>query len=232
MKVLICDDDTYALEQLREYVLYYMEQHSIACELTVSESSKKIMRGRESFDLAFLDIQMDEVDGIALAKELRRRNGKLALFFITNFEEYQDDAMDLRAFRFLPKPFDSQRLFAGLDKAMEYIDGAYINVMLNSNGIYKRFAADDILYVRRDNRKVILTAKNGIFAAKESFGGLCGRLPVRYFFLVHNSFIINLHYVKTYCYSELTMVNGERISIASRKQAAFRKFWFEYLRRR
>ncbi len=81
----------------------------------------EIRESGERFDLAFLDIQMEEVDGIALAKELRRRNGRMALFFVTNYAEYQDDAMDLQAFRFFEKPFDVIRLYAGLDKAMEYI---------------------------------------------------------------------------------------------------------------
>ena len=66
------------------------------------------------FDLAFLDIQMDEVNGITLAKELKKRNSKIALFFVTNYDEYQDDAMDVNAFRFFSKPFDVGRLYSGL----------------------------------------------------------------------------------------------------------------------
>lgn len=190
------------------------------------------MNSQAIFDLAFLDIQMDEVDGISLAKELKLRNSRLALFFITNFEEYQDDAMDLHAFRFFSKPFDSRRLLAGLDKAMEYIDGAYVDVVLCGDGVYKQFVVDDILYVMRENRKVVLVATDGNYIVKEDFNNLCNKLPMLFFYLVHNSFFVNLHHVKTYFYSELTMVNGDRISIASRKQAAFRKFWFEYLRRR
>ncbi|MBP3539688.1 MAG: response regulator transcription factor [Oscillospiraceae bacterium] len=232
MKVVICDDDYYSMEQLREQVSSYMTQRAIRCDFTCSTSSSEIMQSKDRFDMAFLDIQMGEVDGISLAKELRARNSRTALFFITNFEGYQDAAMDLQAFRFLSKPFDPERLFAGLDKAMEYIDGAYVDIVLCCDGDYKRFPVDDILYVMRDNRKVTLITKDEEADVKDSFGDICNRLPTSFFSLIHNSFFANLHHVKKYTYSELNMDNGDKIPIASHRQADFRKFWFGYLRRR
>lgn len=51
--------------------------------------------------MAFLDIQMPDIDGITIAKELKERNEKVVIFFVTAFEEYQDEAMDLHASDFL-----------------------------------------------------------------------------------------------------------------------------------
>ena len=55
-------------------------------------------------------------------------------------------AMDLHAFRFFDKPFDPQRLYAGLDKAMEYIDGAYVDVFVYNQQAQVRLLVDgDVL---------------------------------------------------------------------------------------
>ena len=116
MKILICDDEKEYLEILTSHIREYMDKHYIECEITATVDPISISRSNLVFDLAFLDIQMDGIDGISLAKELRDRNSKLALFFITNYEEYQDTAMDLQAFRFFEKPFDEKRLYSGLDK--------------------------------------------------------------------------------------------------------------------
>ncbi|MDD5863730.1 MAG: LytTR family DNA-binding domain-containing protein [Firmicutes bacterium] len=186
----------------------------------------------EVFDLAFLDIQMPNVDGITLAKRLRQQNPKLALFFVTNYDEYQDDAMDLQAFRFFEKPFDINRLYAGLDKAMEYIDGAYVDIYLSENAAQQRVIADDIIYVTREGRKVSIVTTAREFCVAEKFDDLCQKLPQLFFYPVHKSFFVNLHYVERYTYTELLLTNGSRIPIAPRKQSAFHKFWFEYLRRR
>ena len=140
--------------------------------------------------------------------------------------------MDLQAFRFFEKPFDANRLYTGLDKAMEYIDGAYVDVFLYGNGIQQRVLVDDIMYITRNNRKVVMVTPSGDYTTKDSFDEWCDNLPQLFFYPVHKSFLINIHYVERYAYSEVYLTNGTRVPIAPRKQALFRKFWFEYLRRR
>lgn len=232
MKILICDDEQKYLDILTVHVQEYMKNRYIECDITATTTPAEILHSAQSFDLAFLDIQMEGVDGISLAKELKQRNRKLALFFVTNYDEYQDDAMDLQAFRFFEKPFDVNRLYAGLDKAMEYIDGAYVDIFLYGNGVQQRILVDDIMYVTRSNRKVVLVTKSREFNTTEGFDELCEKFPTLFFYPVHKSFLVNLHYVDKYSYSELFLSDGTRIPIAPRKQSAFHKFWFEYLRRR
>lgn len=232
MNVLICDDEKQYMDILAKHVQEYMNNRFIDYSITTTTSPAEILRSGQIFDLAFLDIQMEEMNGIALAKVLRERNGKTALFFVTNYDEYQDDAMDLRAFRFFEKPFDVNRLYAALDKTMEYIDGAYVDIYLYGDGAQQRVLVDDILYVTRNDRKVVLVTKNTAFVPAERYDALCEKLPPLFFYAVHKSFFVNLHYVDRYSYTELFLSDGTRIPIAPRKQSAFHKFWFEYLRRR
>ena len=153
---------------------------------------------------------MPRIDGITMARMLRRRNSKLALFFITNYEEYQDDAMDLQAFRFLEKPFHAPRLYAGLDKAMEYIDGAYVDLYLADNGDQQRIIADDILYVTRNGRRATVVTDEKAYPVEEKYDDLCARLPQLFFYPVHKSFLVNLHSVERYTYHELVLTDGKK----------------------
>lgn len=229
MRILICDDEKPYLDILNAHVQEYMRTHFISCKIETATCPLKILQGSDVFDLAFLDIQMDGMNGIELAKELRRRNGKLALFFVTNFDAYQDDAMDLQAFRFFKKPFDTLRLYAGLDKALEYIDGAYVNVFLSTSGQQQRILVDDILYITRLNRKILLVTKGDQLYTRESMEEWLEKLPQSFFFQVHKSFLVNLHYVVKYSYSELILEGNIRVPIAPSKQTVFRRYWFAYL---
>ena len=139
---------------------------------------------------------------------------------------------NLRAFRFFSKPFDVSRLYSGLDKTMEYIDGAYVDIFLYGDNAQQRIMLDDILYITRNNRKVELKTTLQSFTTRDSFDDLCQKMPPLFFYQVHKSFCVNLHYVKQYSYSELYLTDGTRIPVAPRKQASFHKLWFEYLRRR
>lgn len=229
MNILICDDEKEYLDVLYLHVQEYMKNRYIPCTIISAENPALILQSSKTFDLAFLDIQMPGADGLTLAKELRKRNPKLALFFITNYDEYQDDAMDLQAFRFFKKPFNVQRLYAGLDKAMEYIDGAYVEVFFTSNSQQEKFLVDDILYITRENRKVVMVSNRGSFYTRDTMDQWCEKLPTLFFYQVHKSFLVNLHFVRKYSYSELLLEDGTRIPIAAKKQAPFRRFWFAYL---
>ena len=232
LKIVICDDDKQYLEDLKIHIEEYMNNRLIHFTIDAATNPNEILNNNTVYNLAFLDIRMDEMSGISLAKELKRRNNKVILFFITSFNKYQDDAMDLRAFRFFEKPFNSERLYSGLDKAMEYIDEAYVDIYQQSGISHIKLLVDDIICIERNNRKSMINTVNEQYTTKDSLEKWCELLPNSFFYRVHKSFFVNLHYVEHYNYSELFLSNGMRIPIASRKQSDFHKYWFTYLRRR
>lgn len=233
MKVLICDDEYNNLEILKKYISEYVTAHCLKADIYATTSSKDVLKNDVVYDLAFLDIQMPDIDGIAIAKELKSRNQKVVIFFVTAFDEYQDEAMDLHAFRFFEKPFDAQRLYASLDKALQYIDETYVDLFLYNCGKDKKILVDDIVYIRRENRKIILHTKDGNeYVTRRNLNEWMGELPNTFFYLVHKSFLVNLHYITKNSYSNIELNNCIEVPVASRKQVDFHKYWFQYLKRR
>lgn len=232
MKILICDDEQQYVDELKIHIEKYMQSWFADFEIDTTNNPQTVVDSNEIYQLAFLDIQMNELDGISLAKILKERNSKIVIFFITSYNDYQDEAMDLRAFRFFEKPFNAERLYCGLEKAMEYIDESYVDFYVWTDNEHKKILVDDVIYVERGNRQVTLVTTQGNFTTRETFDEWCTILQNSFFYRVHKSFIVNLHYVTGYKYSELFVQNNVRIPIASRRQTDFHKFWFAYLRRR
>jgi two-component system LytT family response regulator len=232
MRILICDDEVRYISDLQGHIENYMNNHSIAYQIDTTTSPKEITESDAIYDLVFLDIKMPVFDGIDLAYELKQRNSKVVIFFVTAFNEYQDVAMDLQVFRFFEKPFDVNRLYSSLDKAMEYIDGAYVDVFIYSNKEHKRILVDDIVYIENKNRKSYIYTNDGEFVVRESIEEWNEKLPTTFFYQVHKSFLINLHYITKYTYEEIYLNEKIRIPIATRKQVEFHKSWFRYLKRR
>lgn len=127
MKILICDDENTYADELKSFIENYFLLRHLPVEITMKCDPMDIVNDNLVYEIAFLDIQMENIDGLSLAKILKSRNSKVAIFFITSFGRYQDDAMDLNAFRFFEKPFDPDRLYSGLDRVMEYIDRTYVD---------------------------------------------------------------------------------------------------------
>lgn len=232
MKILLCDDEQQYTDELKIHIEEFMKSRSISFEIFTFNNPQSIVESDTVYQLAFLDIQMNELDGISLAKILKERNSKIVIFFVTSYNVYQDEAMDLRAFRFFEKPYNADRLYSGLEKAMEYIDESYIDFYIYTNNEHKKILTDDVIYVERGNRQVTLVTTKGNYTTRETFDEWCEILQNSFFYKVHKSFIINLHYVTSYKYSEVFIQNNIRIPIASRRQPDFHKFWFTYLRRR
>lgn len=232
MKILICDDEKKYADTLKHHLDTYMTSRCVDYSTDVICNPLTVINNSTTYQLAFLDIQMDEIDGISLAKVLKERNSKIIIFFITSYKNFQDDAMDLRAFRFFEKPINPERLYSGLDKAMEYIDESYVDFYVYTNNEQKKILIDDVIYVERGNRQITLVTTHGNYTTRETFDEWCEILQNSFFYRVHTSFIVNLHYITSYKYTELWIQDSVRIPIASRRQANFHKFWFAYLRRR
>ena len=232
MNILICDDEIQYADSLKTSIEEYFKSKTVNFKIDTDCDPQSVINNNSVYQLAFLDIEMNEINGISLAKILKERNSKIVIFFVTSYNNYQDDAMDLRAFRFFEKPFNQERLYSGLDKAMEYIDESYVDFFVYVNNEQKKVLTDDVIYVERSNRQVTLVTKQGNYTTRESFDDWCRILQNSYFYQVHKSFIVNLHYITRYNYSELFVQDNVRIPIASKRQADFHKFWFSYLRRR
>lgn len=232
MNILICDDEEKYLNELKIHIEEYIKNHYIVANIITTTSAHDVLNYNDVFNLAFLDIEMSELDGISLAKELKKRNNKIILFFITNFDNYQDQAMDLHIFRFFQKPIDISRLYKSLDRAFEYLDETYVDIYLYKNGEHKQVLIDDIMYIARENRQIIIQTTTEKFITKKNLDEWIKELPNTYFYSVHKSFIINLHYVTKYNYKELYLNNDIRIPIAPRRQSDFHHYWFDYLTRR
>ncbi len=69
-------------------------------------------------DIAFLDIEPEKIDGIELARKLRRLNGSIRIVFATAHEEYALEAFRVDAVGFLLKPFTREMLLHEIVKCM------------------------------------------------------------------------------------------------------------------
>jgi two-component system, LytTR family, response regulator len=78
---------------------------------------------RERPDLAFLDLQMPELDGLGVVRVLKRKHMPLVVF-VTAYEDYALRAFELNAVDYLLKPVSPARLMEALDRAHDRLERA------------------------------------------------------------------------------------------------------------
>ena len=109
MRILLVDDEKLQLTRLEESVKSVLPTADIVSytnPVSALEENKK-----EKIDIAFLDIEMPQLNGIQLAKALKGINPKVNIVFVTAFNRFALDAMKLRASGFITKPVNEEKVF-------------------------------------------------------------------------------------------------------------------------
>ncbi len=102
MRILCLDDEPLALQMLTMCVQKARPEAEIASyddqDDLLDDAEKNIC------DIAFLDIHMRGMNGVQVAKHLKKLNPKMNIIFVTGFSDYKGDAMDIKASGYIMKP--------------------------------------------------------------------------------------------------------------------------------
>ena len=124
LNAALCDDEAVTLASEADLISDLLRKKGVEFELELFESPRDMLKSNTIYDMVFLDIEMDGMNGIELAENIREKNENCFVFFITNYSVYLDKAFDVRAIRYLTKPVDPDRLSSGIDYVLDSIASA------------------------------------------------------------------------------------------------------------
>ncbi len=157
MRIAICDDEKVIREQIENLIKKCQKDSRII----QYASGEELLSAHMSFDLIFLDIYMKGLNGIDIARELRRRKEKFVLIFVTGAKEYVFDAFDVSAFHYLLKPIEEKRFVEIFDRARAQTERGKKEEQLfvKVEGRYVSVNKKQILYISSRARKLELHNK-------------------------------------------------------------------------
>lgn len=121
-RIAICDDEKIFRDDLKEILIRYMTDRGIMLEIDTFSSGKEFVElGIEmvKYKIVFLDINMDELDGIMTAKKIRENSKDMFIVFVTAFVNYTIEGYKVDAVRYILK--DNKNLFASVYECMDAI---------------------------------------------------------------------------------------------------------------
>jgi len=117
MKIIAVDDEPFALDDLRQAIKDALPDCELSCFGTASEALR--YAAETAPDIAFLDISMSGMNGLALAKRLKDLSGKTNIVFATGFSEYAVDAFSVQASDYLLKPVTREAVARAVEHLRE-----------------------------------------------------------------------------------------------------------------
>ncbi len=212
----ICDDEPYMLQELSQRLSGYMQaKGKTAYKTTPFASGQQLLQSGGMFDLIFLDIHMQEPDGLTTARILRQQGKHALLVFVTILKESVFDAFEVEAFDYLIKPLDDNRFLRVMDRALQTLERRTANsLIIQSKTACELIPLDRIAYCEVQGRKLYIHQDSGkVTAYYDKLKNLEQQVDAR-FFKCHRSYLVNLDYVRGCQAGRVLLEQGQEIPVS------------------
>lgn len=229
LNIAICDDEEIQRREIVGMLKNIISLDFMNLKIYEFKSGEELIFCSISFDVILLDIKLDNVNGIEVAKKIRGRNSKTNIIFITAYKEYVFDAFDVRAFNYILKPIDENRLKKIIKLALlESKEDKFIIAKTSSESI--KIFYNDIMYIESQGRKVKIHTTYDVIEYYYKISEIEKELSLSNFFRCHKSFIVNFMYVERYTSKYIILKNSEEIYISKYRLNDFSKAFMYYLK--
>ncbi len=231
LHIAVCDDEKVMSDKIKAMAFDFFHRKNMDISVSQFSSGRELLKYDKGIDILFLDIQMDDIDGMETAKELRSRNFKGVVIFTTVLKEMVFRSFEVQAYDYLVKPIEPGRF----EKTMERLLSSMKNADGSSLLIQKRYESciipfEEIVYCEIIDRKVYLhLASSEVLDYYDRIEKLEAKLDSR-FFRCHRSFLINLQYLKSYLNGRAYMKNGEEIPVSRLRSKEFSHVILQYMK--
>lgn len=248
MKIGICDDEKWAREALAGYIKAALSE----CELVQFVSGKQLfdymkVTPNDEIDILFLDIAMEQMDGMMVAERLRQnalakdkssRTSKPLIIFVTGLDDRILESFKVCAFDYILKPINDQRIkdvleraiseIKSLDKIISNTDSLKKPITIKSGGTIFSVLPKDISYVESMGRKLVIHCTDRTI---ETYGKISEweQNLGNSFYRVHKSYLVNMGFVKGYTRVDITLLGGGKVLLSKYRYNDFIKSYMDFI---
>lgn len=231
MRIGILEDEQSVAEKIKGYILKYFDERGKEAEIfTFYDAFKLTENYHADFDVLFMDIQMNLMNGMEAAKYIRQTDPHVLIVFVTNLAQYAVEGYGVNAFDFILKPVDYNAFSMKLDRICKELDhrkpGEFINVK-TKDGI-TRLNITDIAYVEVRAHNLIYHSGGQSYIARGTLKSVASELENHYFSLCNSCYLVNLSYVRKVNKSVI-LSTGDELFVSQGKRKQFMSELAKYI---
>ncbi len=208
-RIAVCDDSAVDAAYVEELVQTWAAERELdALVERFSSAEQFLFRYEEdkSYDILLLDVEMGEMDGVTMAKAVRKDNEAVQIVFITGYSDYIAEGYDVAALHYLMKPVSREKLFSVLDRALEKCRKNARCLNLELSGEMIRLPVYEVRYLDVRQNYVTIHAKRD-YTVKRTLAEFEAELDES-FCRVGRSMIVNLRQIRRVTKKEVYLADG------------------------
>ena len=244
MNILLCDDNVDVLIQeefILDAVFSDMKKKAVIKTTTSPERCLKMVNeDTKFFDLVFLDIEMPGISGLELGKRIKEINLLIHIIFLTSYEGYSLVAYKVHPFYYILKPLNEKQVKDVLQDLLIYEENNTVGkegnstIQIEANQNIYNIALKDIIYIEKEKNTCMIITKRknyNVYMSLKHFEQQLLNTGTLDFFRSHQSFIVNMNYVKE-CSSTFFLLDDDTcIPISRSYRSSAKDRFFRFLRK-
>lgn len=234
IQVAICEDSKIDRELLCEIIQCLMKDRGLEFHIDVFGSGETFTKGYKDhpYDLVFLDILMDPIDGIEAGHCIRKLDHHVEIVYCTSSKDFALAAYEVYAMGYLLKPYQPDRIGSLIDYYIQkhpQKNQKFIQVKHKRKSVIVPYK--DIMYMESDNKVVYIhTTTRGKLKVYGKLDNFEKEIGEKNFLRCHQSYYINLQYVVSLVDWDFVMSNDVLIPIRKSGRKLILKQYEDYLR--
>lgn len=219
-RIAICEDEKVILDFETSLVKDWAETSLCKGELELDTyiSSEQFLFESEDkapYDLLIFDIQMKNMNGMELAKTLRRRGCDAVIIFITGVPDYAIEGYEVGAVRYILKPVKAEVLNGLLDSVWAKRQKKAENYFILGQGSdLKKISFDKIIYIEARGHYVFMKGMDFEREWKAGFSETAESFNDKGFLCLRRGLLVNLSHVERITRTDCLLDNGESLPVA------------------
>lgn len=198
LNIAICDDEPIMLKKLEGMCRNILEEF-YCLDIFTAQSPKEFLECDHVFQIALLDVQLLESNGIQLAQQILHMNPNCRILFVSGYLHVVSDVYDVPHLCFILKDqLDSQLPKFLLRAAQQAAQESGMKLSVKSGKQICQLALSDIVFMERRGHWTYINLSDGSqVSTKEKLSELHARIGTADFVRCHISYIVNLRHVKS-----------------------------------
>ena len=212
IRIGVVEDDPAACQLILDYLnRYQREQGEQFVVSAFNDGAALVEHYTPVYDILLLDIEMKEMDGVTMARKLRRENDTVQIVFITGYSDYIAEGYEVDALHYLMKPVKEDKLYSVLDRAVEKLRKNEKVLNLEAGDETIRIPVYQIRYADVQGNYVTIHASAEI-TVKMTLRELETELDDR-FYRAGRSLIVNLTQISRVTKTEIRLSDGTALPL-------------------
>lgn len=232
MKIAVINDSAEDRKLLAEKIQNFCLRESLIYEIrSFSSGNEFLLASRTDWDIIFLDIFMNEIDGMTVARTLRGNNVSSLIVFTTSSRDYAIESYDVRAFHYLVKPIEQDKLDEVLRLSEKSIRSRNHYIEVKEGRIMSRILIRDIMYTDYYNHYIQIHTPGRMIKTYMSFAEFSPLLlKYKQFLSPYRNCMINMDYVQQMDDHDFLMKDQVQIPINRARKSEIRQAYAPIIR--